>query len=64
MKYELVEWLCINLTFGMVWSLNLGEPKLNFLFAKISFGMNVKGQGNPNSQGDWKTIIELPMNGN
>jgi len=22
---------------------NLGEPKLNSLFAKISFGMNVKG---------------------
>jgi len=35
----------------MVWGLNLGEPKLNFLFAKIAFGMNVKGQGNPSSQG-------------
>jgi len=28
---------------GMVMGLNLGEPKLNFLFAKISFGMKVKG---------------------
>jgi len=25
--------------------------------------MNVKGQGNPSSQGGWKTIIELPMSG-
>jgi len=30
---------------------NLDEPKLNFLFAKISFGMKVKGQVNPSSQG-------------
>jgi len=29
---------------------NLGEFTLNFLFAKISFGLNVKGQGNPRSQ--------------
>jgi len=42
MKHELVEWLCIDLTF--LW---LGfEPRLmqnKFLFAKISFSMNVKG---------------------
>jgi len=44
--------------------LNLDEPKLNFFFAKISFGMKVKGQGNPSSQGGWKTVIELPMIGN
>jgi len=44
--------------------LNLDEPKLNFLFVKISFGMKVKGQVNPSSQGGWKTIIEFPMNGN
>jgi len=30
---------------------NLGEPKLNFIFAKMLFGMKVKGQGNPSSQG-------------
>jgi len=27
---------------GMVMGLNLGKSKLNFLFAKISFGMKVK----------------------
>jgi len=26
---------------------NLGKPKSNFLFAKISFGMKVKGHGKP-----------------
>jgi len=35
----------------MVRGLNLGEPKLNFIFAKIFFGMKVKAQGNPSSQG-------------
>jgi len=25
---------------------NLGEPKLNILFAKLPFGMNVKGHEN------------------
>jgi len=34
----------------MVMGLKLGRSKLNFLFAKISFGVNVKGQGNPSSQ--------------
>ena len=29
--------------FGMVMGLNLGEPKLNFIFAKLSFGMDMKG---------------------
>jgi len=42
MKHELVEWLLIELNIGMVMGLKLGGPKLNFLFAKISFGMNVK----------------------
>jgi len=49
---------------GMVRGLILGRTKLNFFFAKISFGMKVKGQLNPSSQGGWKTIIEFPMNGN
>jgi len=31
---------------GMVMDLNLGESTLNFLFAKISIGMKVKGQRN------------------
>jgi len=35
----------------MVRGSNLGEPKLNFIFAKIFFGMKVKGQGNLRSQG-------------
>jgi len=30
---------------------NLGRPKLSFLFAKLSFGMNVKGQRNPTDKG-------------
>jgi len=34
----------------MVVGLNLGRSKLNFFFAKISFGVNGKGQGNPSSQ--------------
>jgi len=46
----------------MVMGLNLGGTKLNFLFAKISFGMKLKGQGSPSSQGGWKTIIEGPLN--
>ena len=28
-----------------------GEPKLNFIFAKMFFSMKVKGQGNSSSQG-------------
>jgi len=43
MKHELVEWLCIELGIDMVMDLNLARSKLNFLFAKISFGVNVKG---------------------
>jgi len=31
----------------MVMGLNLGRFKLNFLFVKILFGMNVEGQRNP-----------------
>jgi len=34
----------------MVMGSNLGRTKFNFLFAKISFGMKVKGQANPSSQ--------------
>jgi len=64
MKHELVRWLCIELNIGMVMGSNLGRTKLGFLFVNFSFGMKVKGQGNPSSQGGWKTIIELPMNDN
>jgi len=35
----IVHWFDI----GMVMGSNLGMSKLNFLFAKILFGMNVKG---------------------
>jgi len=35
----------------MVRGSNLGEPNLNFIFAKMFFGMKVKGQGNSNNQG-------------
>ena len=31
------------LVIGMVVGSNLGEPKLNFIFAKLSFGLNMKG---------------------
>jgi len=34
----------------MVVGSDIGRSKLNFLFTKISFGVNVKGQGNPSSQ--------------
>jgi len=43
----------------MVMGLNLGRSKLNFLFAKISFGVNVKGQGNP-PRGARKTATNEP----
>jgi len=33
--------------FGMVMGLNLDESKINFIFAKIPFGVKVKGQRNP-----------------
>jgi len=54
MKNELVRWLCIKLNIGMVMSLNLGRTKLGFLFVNFSFGMKVKGQGNPNNKGAGK----------
>jgi len=48
MKYELVKlvvhWLC---NWVVMYS-NLAKNKLNFIFAKISFGMNMKAQRNPN----------------
>ena len=47
MKHELVRWLCIELNIGMVMGSNLGWTKLGFLFVNFSFGMKVKGQGNP-----------------
>ena len=51
----------------MVRGLNLGEPKLNSLFAKISFGMKVKGHGNPSWLGSshevaGKTANNVPLN--
>jgi len=63
MKHEFVEWLCIGLNIGMVMSSNLGRTKLGFLFVNFSFGMKVKEQGNPSSQGGWKTIIRQPIKG-
>jgi len=49
---------------GIVMDLNLGRSKLNFLFAKIFFGMNAKGQRNPSwprgSQEGWKTTLNDP----
>jgi len=44
MKYELVEH-CFGI--DIVVGSNLREPKLNFIFAKLSFGMNMKGQMKP-----------------
>jgi len=46
----LVEWLCINLT--MVWLCvqTMMRTKLNFLFAKFSFGMDIKGHSNASCQ--------------
>jgi len=43
MKHELVE-LVVHLLWNlMVVCSNLGRTKLNFIFAKLSFGMNAKG---------------------
>jgi len=53
-KHELVKWLCMELDIGMVRGLNLVRIKLNFLFAKILFGMKVKGHRNPSGQGGAK----------
>jgi len=47
MKHELVKWLYIGLDIDMVMGLNLGRSTLNFLFAKTSFCMNMKGQIKP-----------------
>jgi len=45
MKHELVVY---SFDIGMVMGLNLDRLKLSFFFfAKLSFGMNVKGQRNP-----------------
>jgi len=35
---------------------NLGKSKINFIFVEISFGMNVKGQGNPGHLREEKNI--------
>jgi len=42
-KHELVNWLYIDLAFGMVMASNLSEPKLSFLFAKLDFGKEENG---------------------
>ena len=54
-----MNWLngCTWFDIGMVMGSNLGEPKLNSLFAKISLSLKVKGQISPTNQGGWKTII-------
>jgi len=45
--------------------LNLGETKLNFLFVKISFGMNVKKQRKTlAAKRGWKITHNEPLNGN
>ena len=45
---------------------NLGRHELSFLFAKILFGMKVKGQTNPTCQRvarkAEKTFMEQPLN--
>jgi len=43
MKYDLVEWLSIDLALTWLWVQTLENPKLNFIFAKLSFGLNMKG---------------------
>jgi len=39
MKHVLVKWWSVVMVVGS----SLGEPKLNFIFAIFSFGLNVKG---------------------
>ena len=44
---------------------NLGEHKLNFLFVKNSFGMNVKEQRKTlAAKRGWKTTHNEQLNGN
>jgi len=51
----IVHWFDI----GMVMGLNLGRFKLNFLFVKILFGMNVEGQRNPmRSESEWVWFVK------
>jgi len=51
-----LNWLCIYLVIEWL-SSNLAKNELNFLFAKFSFGKNMKGERNPNckmgSLGGW-----------
>ena len=44
MKHECVKWLSIDLDIGMAMGSNLGSFTLNFIFARISFDMNMKSQ--------------------
>ena len=50
-KHKLDEWLCNDMTLTWLWVRILVNPKLNFFLPKFFFGMKVKGQRNPNSQG-------------
>jgi len=42
-KHELVEWMYIDLALAWLWVQTLENLKLDFIFAKLSFGLNVKG---------------------
>jgi len=63
---------CFDIWHGM--GLNFGEPKLNFLFVKISFGMKMKGHRNPSwprsseriggcSGAQGKSVLEVSLRG-
>jgi len=43
MKHELVEWLCINFAIEWLCVQTLMRTKINFLFSKFYFDLNMKG---------------------
>jgi len=49
--HELVERSWNDMTLAWLWVRILVNPKLIFLLPKFFFGMKVKGQRNPSSQG-------------
>jgi len=64
-KHELIELVVCSLWNCMVVGSNLSRSKLNFLYFKVLFGMNVEEHRNPSSyqrgnQKGWETTHNGP----